>query len=508
MNTIADNTVTDNTVYDLVCVGTGPAGLALAQMCCKVKGLKILLIDKEASVGGCHRVRKVYVPDLGESLFTHHSPVVYGSTYVTFHKLLKEMKTDFYDLFTKYNFNIIEIGGSTLFSVLSFNEISSFILPFLFMIFNDEYGNDIILHDFIKNFSKESIEMIDRTCLLTDGGDSTKFTLNEFLQLLNQQFFYSLYQPKLPNDIGLFKIWEEYLTNNGVEILLNTNIEKVNIVDNEIESINISDTKKIYAKKFVFAIPPKSLNEIVKKNNIKFNATYNEHNDNHDHITDQQVTDLEKYAQDTAYYDYVSFTFHWNKTLDLKKVYGFPTSDWGIAFIKLSDYMVFKEKNSKTVLSITLSRSEKVSKRIGKTAHQCTFNEIVNQVYLELKELYGENFEYPTIALLSPGVKYDNILKKWISYDTSFINTANYKPLNFQNKFINNMYNLGTHNGKSLYKFTSLESAVSNAVYLSKRLYPELIHDSIRIEKSITLTQIIFAFLVFCIILYLVRNKK
>jgi predicted NAD/FAD-dependent oxidoreductase len=491
-----------NNMYDLVCIGAGPAGLALAQMCCKVKGLKILLVDKENDCGGAHRVRRVYVPQLGENMFTQHAPVVYGgSTYITFQKLLKEMKTDFYDLFTKYNFNITEIGGSTIFSVLSFGEISSFILPFLFLVFNDEYGDDIVLHNFIKNFSKDSIEMIDRICVLTDGGDSTKFTLNKFLQLLNQQFLYPLYQPKLPNDIGLFKIWKDYLTNSDVEILLNTNIEKVNIVDNLIESINIRDNKKIYAKNFVFAIPPKNLNEIVKKNNIKF--------DNND-------INLDQYAQDTAYYDYISFTFHWNKTLDLKRVYGFPASDWGIAFIKLSDYTTFKEQNSKTVLSLALTRSEKVSKNIGKTANQCTFNEIVDQVYLELKVLYGENFEYPTIALLSPGVKYDDILKKWISYDTAFINSANYESLNFKNNTVNNMYNLGTHNGKSLYKFTSLESAVSNAVYLSKILYPELTHDhdTIQIDKSITLTQIIFAFLVFSNFLaFLVflgrfRNKK
>jgi hypothetical protein len=483
-----------NSIYDLVCVGAGPSGLALAQMCCKVKGLKILLIDRENDCGGAHRVRRVYNPQLGENMFTQHAPVVYGgSTYVTFQKLLKEMNTDFYDLFTKYNFNITEIGGSTIFSVLSFSEISSFILQFLFLIFNEEYGDNIILYNFIKNFSKDSIEMINRICVLTDGGDSTKFTLNKFLQLLNQQFLYSLYQPKLPTDIGLFKIWKDYLTNNGVDILLNTNIEKVNIVGNVIESINIRDNKKIYAKKFVFAIPPKNLNEIVKKNNIKFN--------------DNDIN-LDQYAQDTAYYDYISFTFHWDKTLDLKKVYGFPASDWGIAFIKLTDYMIFKEKNSKTVLSLSLTRSEKVSKRIGKTAHQCTFKEIVDQVYLELKELYGENFEYPTIALLSPGVKYDNVLKKWISYDTAFINSANYESLNFKNNSINNMYNLGTHNGKSLYKFTSLESAVSNGVYLSKILYPELTYDTIQIDKSITLTQIILAFLVFSIILYIIRNKK
>ena len=489
-----------NNIYDLVCVGGGPAGLALAQMCCKVKGLKILLIDKEASLGGKHHIRRIYVPELGEYMFSHHSPLVYSPTYVTFQKLLKEMKTDFYDLFTKYNFNIIEIGGSTLFSVLSFNEISSFILPFLFLVFNHEYGNDIILHDFIKDFSKESIEIIDRTCLLTDGGDSTKFTLNEFLQLLNQQFFYSLYQPKLPHDIGLFKIWKDYLINNGVDILLNTNIEKVNIVDNVIESINISDSQKIYAKNFVFAIPPKNLNEIVKKNNIQFNAIGSL----------GQPSSLEQYAQDTAYYDYISFTFHWNKALDLKKVYGFPSSSWGIAFIKLSDYMTFNEQNSKTVLSLTLTRSEKVSKRIGKNAHQCTFNEIVEEVYLELKELYGDNFEYPTVALLSPGVKYDTILQKWISYDSAFINSANYESLNFKNTFVDNMYNLGTQNGKSLYKFTSLESAVSNGVYLSKILYPELKHDPIQIDKSITLTQIIRIILAFLVLflLYIYLTKK
>lgn len=458
-------------IYDLIIIGAGPSGLALAQMCCKVKDLKILIIDRENDIGGCHRVRRKYIEEVQENMFTQHSPVVYGETYVTFKKLLKEMNVDFYDLFVKYNFNITEIGGETIFSVLSFNEILSFILPFIFLIFNPDYGNKIILHDFIKNFNKDSIEIIDRTCILTDGGDSTKFTLNEFLQLLNQQFFYSLYQPKLPNDIGLFKIWKEYLINNDVDFLLNTNIETINIKNNLIESINIG-TDKIYAKKFVFAIPPKSLNEIVKKNNIQFNI------------------DLEKYANDTAYYDYVSFTFHWDKKLDLKRLYGFPKSDWGITFIKLSDYMKFEENNSKTVLSLALTRSEKVSKRIGKTVHECTFDEIVNEVYIELKELYGENFEYPKIALLSPGVKY--VKDKWISYDTAFISSAMYTYLPFKNDFIDNMYNVGTHNGKSLYKFTSLESAVSNGVYLSKIIYPELNDPKyITIEKSITLSEVI-----------------
>jgi len=277
--------------FDLVIVGAGPAGLALAQ-CCRDSYKKILIIDRELSIGGCHRVRRVNYNN--QLLFSEHGPRIYSETYTTFKELLKEMNIDFYSLFKKYKFNISEIGNETIFSVLSYTELGFFIKEFLFLIFDDSHGENVNLHSYLSknNFTEKSIDMIDRVCRLTDGGDSKKFTLNEFLQLFNQQFFYSLYQPKLPNDIGLFKIWKDYLTNSDVEILLNTNIEKVNIVDNLIESINIRDNKKIYAKNFVFAIPPKNLNEIVKKNNIKF--------DNND-------INLDQYAQDTAYYDYISF---------------------------------------------------------------------------------------------------------------------------------------------------------------------------------------------------------
>jgi len=462
-------------MYDLVIIGAGPSGLALAQCCCKLN-LKILIIDKENSIGGCHRVRRVYSGELGEYMFTEHGPRIYSETYLTFQNLLKDMNLDFYKLFTKYNFNFTEIGKQTIFSVLSWREISSFILPFLLLIFKPDYGNNIVLYDFIKDFKKESIELINRNCILIDGGDSTKFTLNKFLQIFNQQFFYSLYQPILPNDIGLFKVWEKYLVDNGVVFLLNTNIETVNIEDNRINSITVNNNK-IFSKNFVFAIPPKSLNKIINSNNIPHNGNLNE------------------YASDTAYYDYISFSFHWNKILDLKNIYGFPKSDWGIGFIKLTDYMTFKENNSKTVISITLTRSEYISKRLGKSANNSSFTEITNEVYLELKELYGKNFEYPTIALLSPGVIYDNVLKKWISVDTAYINSAMYSSLNFKNEYIDNMYNVGTHNGKSLYKFTSMESAVSNSVYLSKLMYPEL-KDKIKIKKTITVTDVIFIVIV------------
>ena len=44
--------------YDLIIIGSGPSGLSLANCCSKIKNLKILIIDKESVIGGCHKVKK------------------------------------------------------------------------------------------------------------------------------------------------------------------------------------------------------------------------------------------------------------------------------------------------------------------------------------------------------------------------------------------------------------------------------------------------------------------
>lgn len=479
-------------IYDLIIIGAGPSGLALSQMCCNLN-LKILVIDRESSIGGCHRVRRVK-----DNMFTEHGPRVISETYQTFQSLLKDMNVDFYDLYTKYKFNLTEIGGETVFSTLSFIELLIFMYSFIILIFNKDYGTDILLYDYLMyhNFSLNSMDMIDRVCKLTDGGGSDKFTLNEFLQLFNQQFFYDLYQPKLPNDISLFKIWKDYLDKKNVDFLFNIKsiILDQNLEKNKIESITINN-KKIFGKKFIIATPPINLYKIMKDSNLK-----------------HSWGDLQQFSFDTKYIEYISITFHWDKLLNLKKVYGFPRSYWGIAFIKLSDYSTFNENNSKTVISAAITLSDSISPRLNKTANQCSKDEMINEVFLQLKESFGDALVNPTLSILSPGVTYNTLNKKWESIDTAFITSSKQGFLPFQNKFIPNLYNLGTHNGKSLYKFTSLESAVSNGVTLSKYIYPELNDKKyIKISKSYTLTDIcniIIATLILYLIYFGIINKK
>jgi hypothetical protein len=68
---------------------------------------------------------------------------------------------------------------------------------------------------------------------------------------------------------------------------------------------------------------------------------------------------LKSYASNTEYNTYISITFHWNRKINLDKVYGFPLSEWGIIFINMTDYMEFNEKNSKTVLSTSISITDR-----------------------------------------------------------------------------------------------------------------------------------------------------
>ena len=484
--------------YDLIIVGAGPAGLALAQCLRSTYKNKILIIEKESEIGGCHRVRRV------DKIFTEHGPRIYSNTYKNFQMLLKDMDSDFYKLFTPYNFSISEIGGQTAFSTLSFIELLKIAFEFFILIFDEKHGMNISIGDYMTghNFSSKSIDMINRLCRLTDGAGADRYTLNEFLELFNQQFFYKLYQPLKPNDIGLFKVWGEFLAKNNIEIMLDTTVKNINLDgQNLLKSINILTkdgiTTEIFANRVVLATPPESFIPILENSVDLVKNTF------------KNFDQLKEYAENTSYIDYISLTFHWNKKLNLPKVYGFPKSEWGIVFIVLSDYMTFEESASQTVLSCAITIPDVVVKSIGKNANQCTKEEIFKEVLNQLREAYP-SLEDPTLRLLSPGVYYDDQQQKWISKDEAFVTSSKEGFLPFKGQ-IKNLYNLGTHNGYQNYKFTSLESAVTNSIKLSHVLNKKL-RCKYEIQNIFTFAQMVRIILIILIILvimiYIFKKKR
>ena len=461
-------------MYDLIIVGSGPAGLTFATLASN-ENEKILIIDKDKTIGGCHKVNRQEF--YNEYYFSEHGPRVYIGNYVNFKKILNKIGIDFKDLFVKYKFSmfsaLIDIIKKNIFN---FGEIMILIKEFILFIFNNKYGYNKPLIDFISenNFSYKSKKYLDNFCHIIDGGDINRISLNTFLHIINECMLHSIYQPKIPNDDGLLKIWFNYLKLKKINFNLNTQIigiEKENSIIKVKTNYGYIETKKI-----IFAIPPENLIPIIKYNNIK----------------------LINYSDNNEYNEYISITFHWNDKININKnINGILVndSDWGIISLILSDYMKFKENNSKTVISISITLVNSKSKFIDKTANECIDkNELINEVFRQLNILYG-NLPKPTLAFINNYYKNG----KWISNEGAYIKSYDNDYIPF--KLDNNIYTLGSHNGKAKIHFTSMENAVSNAIYLYNNIYKK----NIKIKKPFTIIDIIYILIIFIIIILFIN---
>ena len=88
--------------YDYIIVGGGPSGLTSALYLSSLTNTRVLLIDKNPSLGGCHRVIRVGE----ENYFTEHGPRMYSSAYLNFKTILRKIDTSFEDVFVKSRFNL------------------------------------------------------------------------------------------------------------------------------------------------------------------------------------------------------------------------------------------------------------------------------------------------------------------------------------------------------------------------------------------------------------------
>ena len=228
-------------------------------------------------------------------------------------------------------------------------------------------------------------------------------------------------------------------------------------------NINIIDKSTslkylIKGNKYILALPPKQLNKIILNSSAK-NAFGN-------------INFMNKWANNNSYFEYIPITLHWKKKLDLPKIWGFPASDWGLAFIILSNYMKFKRnnelENSNTVISTAITFTDRKSSFTNKTADESNLIEIREEVMRQLRLSYPDISE-PDYFLMSPQVYKNN--GKWINSDTAFVSTPDKNQyLPFKSILYNNLYNCGAQNGTSNYHFTSMETAVTNAINLFNKL--------------------------------------
>lgn len=457
--------------YDLIIVGAGPAGLALAHASSSLYR-RILIIDKETEIGGCHRVKR----DVN-GLFTEHGPRIYLSIYYNFFNLMNEMGLQVDDVFVNYKYSFDDVAKEKLLPHYTFYEIFMFALAYLMYVINDDYGKDISLYEYLRGhgFSLKVIDIFDRLCRFTDGGNVYSYSLNKILKLTDSSPMLQIYQPKAPLDVVLFSTWKKFLSNRGVDFMLGFHIADYDIQNNNVETITLSNSEKIRCGKLVFAVPPVALANIIQYEDGLRNAFGN-------------YSDFERWVDKTKYIDYISITYHFKDKLGLPLINGLTfDTDWGIVIINLSDYMETvddADAGYSTVLSTAVSICDKNSRTTYKKANECSADELINEVHRQIKESGFTNLPDDYKAIINPNNYYDTYKNKWACRDNAYFNTYNEKYIPFYSS-INNVYNVGTHNGKSYMSYTTIESAVSNAMYLAGELYPE-VSKNYRIYRGIT----------------------
>jgi len=480
--------------FDYTIVGGGPCGLTIALYLSKL-GKNCCIIDKNKSLGGCHRVTRV------DGKFTEHGPRVYSSAYVNVKEILKELDTSFSDIFTKYNFNISSIQDRTAANLL-FREKALIGFEFfkLLLGINKHSLKRTSVKSFLDkhNFSEKSKDYFDRICRLTDGAGYDRYNMFEFMQLINQNFFYNLYQPKHPNDMKLFDLWEKKLISNGVIIMKGTSVNTYSI-NNGKYVVNLSTGQNIITNNLFLCIPPKHFLQISPINIVNKFGEYNK-------LNMQEWSDYNSYIND------IPVSFHWNQRLSLPKVWGFPASDWGLAFVEVSEYMDANNDNkTSTVFSTCITKQDTPSSITGKTMYQTEEQELIQEVFRQLKLSFPDLPNYDR-AIIHPNVK--RINNTWVEDDTAYVETDRYEFVKPSIPDLKGLYYVGTHNGNSYYNFTSMESAVTNSMNLLNSL-SDFKNNKINVKKPYELIEhirymfmLIMLIAVFTILLIQIFKKK
>ena len=215
--------------------------------------------------------------------------------------------------------------------------------------------------------------------------------------------------------------------------------------------------------------------------------------------------DYDSWAEYSAYITFIPITFHWSIKLNLSDEWTIPTTDWKLGHIILSNNTDFNDQRSVTVISVCITDVEAVSKHLDKRPGQCSEQELIDEVFRQLKiKLNEPNLPTPGHSILSPKVyKKDG---KWSTDDSAFIFTVKgFK--NYKSNILDNLYSVGTHNGNSEYIFTSMEAAVGNALSFVNDIIPQTKH-LYKYDSIVTLNKMVGLLCVIMIIMVLYYKLK
>jgi len=426
-----------------IIVGAGPAGLSLAYILSK-HNYDIVLIEKDIKLGGS------WNSDWIEGkYFSENAPrVLFFSGYTK--KLLNDIGINNKDLgniygnsgfeeklkFFKFFYNYFSFQDYLIFfiSLIKFNF-------FININKNLQYWLD---NSNLTNNAKEAIRIF---CIVL-GDVPKKTNINDFFSIIKTNPFATLKQFKEPNKWHM--LIEKKLIKNKVKIYKNCMVTEILTKNKKpigISYINLKNNyvDEIKGDKIIIAAQStglfnilKNSSDIIKNNWINYNY-------------------IKEWAKKT-YLNSFGFQLHFDKKIKFPNEWGWSSkSEWTIIILPVSNWLkiISKDKNIKTVWSCCIIDFNTKSKRLNKTANECTKDEVIDECLYQLYKL-NKNIGKPYKVTFSRNLK--KINNKWHSNNNGFTR-GDYIFLSIKGK-INNLYTVGSFSNVKINSVTYFECAV------------------------------------------------
>lgn len=366
---------------------------------------KVALVERHPVLGGCHRV-------LPAKRFAEHGPRIYSGGYANVRNVLRDIGVRWEDVFEQTPFSPELIDGQRWYQWLSPSELLKLTWDYLvFALFDANHGKRVSMKKYAQNFSAQAKAKIDAVCRFSDGAGSSRYTLWEFLSGFDQHLR-PFYVPKKPLD-GVFERWRQFLNGRGVDVFLGANVLRVTPVSVVLKKTTLKGTKVI------LALPPVQTDALLRSSGL-------------------EEPGYREFAKKSKYEPYWSVSF-FGARIDNSK--GHAATPWGILAVQYPF----------GVVSAAASVWDVASPMTGKTLKQSSSKEAVEEIRRQLG--------------LPDGVAHAFVTGKY--RDSAFMlthKTGYWKP-----ELESGVASVGCHNGRSSYAFTSMESAVQNALaYLDK----------------------------------------
>lgn len=429
--------------YDHIIVGAGPAGLTLATY---LPG-RILLLERDATIGGIHKVRRDVSGYFGE-----HGPRMYSGSFVNTKRVLRDIGTSWDQVFTQATYAADMIDGKRWYRWLSAREVLVLATHFARMVVNDDHGKHVTMRDMCRQhgFSEASTQYLDHVCRFADGAGSDRFSLHEFMRLFTDHVG-GFYAPSQATDKVLLPTWQRFLERRGVVIKLACPVREIVHRCGRTMGVIAGNTPQEYtARRVILAIPPTSLLGLLKASKLK-------------------EPGLACFQRATRYDEYFPVAYHFPATAaPLVTHEGLKSTPWGLVYIEMTRYI---KGESTTFVQAATSRPWVRSPHTGKTVHESTRQEAVAEILRQLP--IDENVKKQLVkAVPSSCLARSKDGKRWINIDDAYVYSAAApnRGLPFALQCSQDLFTVGCQNLQSWYPVTSIEAAVCNAmVFMGQR---------------------------------------